>query len=252
MLIEKVMSLLKSGQDLLETSNLPGKKKRKTILSYLKLILTIASFGTALYSAVEMVMPSQDAADRGVAAMIQAARDTAKKDTFAEWLLNEQLYELRHALDGKGRTFRVSAGDLDEAALQMMNHVGSEMIATSSAKDWWKRKSGSDYQSVNTSLGSVKKITRIFLYETDDELRDLAPVLREQKNAHITVLTAPINDLFKPAADYVLIDNGRIAGKLILSRKREPIEAEFYFDKQDIEHVRTEISLIMARAEAFD
>ena len=184
--------------------------------------------------------------DRDLISAVHTGRETAGKDSFALSLFNQRIQETRDGLERKG-TISIPAEDLNSAALKMMSEVKLRMEATSSAKDWWKEKFGNEYLQRNNALGGL--IRRYFLYENLEELVALRPVLEAQSKAGIQVYVAPL-DRSAQLVDYVIIDD-RIAGELPLNRDRNPVRANFYFDKDQIERIKERIAAISVHAERF-
>ena len=187
--------------------------------------------------------------DRQLIEAVHAGRDTAGRDPFAAWLLSQRLRATRSSLERRG-TITIPAAELNLAALKMMSEVQFRMLATSSAKGWWKHEFGNEYLARNTNLAIRKDITRIFLYANQDELAALSPVLEAQIKAGIQVFVAPLDPSAPLAEDYVVIDD-RIAGRLTLTLDRNPVQADFYFDKDKIEEIKQRISAISADARPF-
>lgn len=163
--------------------------------------------------------------DRELVRAIHAGRDTAGKNAFAAWLLEHRLQATRNELEQRG-TITIPAAELNLAALKMMSEIQFRMIATSSAKGWWKHEFGDEYLARNTNLASRKDITRIFLYANEVELASLRPVLETQLKAGIRVFVAPLDPSSPLAEDYVVVDD-RIAGRLVLTLDRNPCEGTF-------------------------
>jgi hypothetical protein len=184
--------------------------------------------------------------DRDLIQVVHTARQTAGMNSFAKWLLDERLRATKTGLERKG-SIAVPAPELHRAALKMMSEVRFRMLATSSAKGWWKHDFGDEYQASNVDVAGHKDITRIFLYASGEELAALRPVLEAQKRAGINVFVAPLDVTSPLAEDYVVIDD-RFAGRLILSLDRNPVRAEFYFDKEKIDEIQQQIRAIAATA----
>lgn len=187
--------------------------------------------------------------DRELMQAVHAGRKTAGKNPFAAWLLNERLRATRSGLERPG-AITIPAAELNLAALKMMGEVQFRMLATSSAKGWWKHEFGDAYLARNTNLASRKAITRIFLYANQDELAALQPVLAAQLKAGIQVFVAPLDPNVPLAEDYVVIDD-RMAGRLTLTLDRNPVQADFYFDKDKIDEIKQRIFEISSNAQPF-
>ncbi len=241
---ESVLGLLKACKDLVDLSKEIHIDK-ETMAKYLRIVIAFATFVTTC-SAVLVYW--SEPSEKELVNIVRAGAKTAKQNQFAGWLLKQRLHEISADIQHDGRTFRIPQSELDVTTLEMMNHVTRNMVATSSDASWWKNHR--DYSTKNTSLAPMKKITRIFLYRSDKDLQNLQPVLREQKQAGIEVLTAPIEDS-EPRIDYVVIDDGKIAGRLFLGKGRKPVAAEFDFDKADIEAIQDRIEVIRQRATRF-
>jgi hypothetical protein len=187
--------------------------------------------------------------DRELIRAVHAGHETAGKNQFAAWLLEQRLRETRNGLERRG-TITIPASELNLAALKMMNEVQFRMLATSSAKGWWNHEFGNEYMARNTNLAVRKDITRIFLYANESELASLRPVLEAQLRAGIQVYIAPLDANATLAEDYVVVDD-RMAGRLTLTLDRNPVQADFYFDKEKIEEIKQRISAISANARQF-
>jgi len=187
--------------------------------------------------------------DRELIRAVHAGRDTAGRDPFAAWLLSQRLRATRSGLERRG-TITIPAAELNLAALKMMSEVQFRMLATSSAKGWWKHEFGDEYLARNTNVAIRKEITRIFLYANRDELAALSPVLEAQLKAGIQVFVAPLDPSAPLAEDYVVIDD-RLAGRLTLTLDRNPVQADFYFDREKVDEIKQRISAICADARPF-
>jgi hypothetical protein len=64
------------------------------------------------------------------------------------------------------------------------------------------------------------------------------------------VWIAPLDPKSPLAEDYVIIDD-RIAGRLTLSLDRNPVQAQFYFDKDKVDEIRAQIQLVAANAQRY-
>lgn len=241
---DALFGFFKALKDLLDLSK-DVHVNKKVITQYLAAAITLATFCTSCRDVYERITQPTEAQ---IVSTFRCAYKTAHGNNFAEWLVNLRVYEITDTILKDGKTTRVQNSELDATTLEMMDHISSTMIATSSDAEWWKKHS--DYTTKNMHLAGVKKITRIFLYRSAKQLHDLEPLLREQKNAGIDVWTAPVENSDEPA-DYVFIDDGRIAGRWVFGRKDQPTYAEFCFDQGDIDQIRHRIALIQVRAEQF-
>jgi hypothetical protein len=243
--MDATLGLLKALKDVVDVvKDLHVDKEAMT--KYLRILITFATFVT---TSSAFLVYWQQPSEKKLVDVVRSGRKTAKQNKFADWLLNHKLYEITADIQNQGKTFRVPKSELDVTTLKMMDFVQKDMIATSSDLNWWQ--DHCDYTAKNKNLASVRKITRVFLYRSEDELQKLTPVLRAQKQAGIEVLVAPMDDSDRPV-DYVLIDDGKIAGRLFLGKERKPIEAEFDFNKADIEAIQDHIEVIRHRAKPFE
>ncbi len=238
-----VIGAVKATKDVLDVISWPANKLE--IAKYAAACCLVAACGYAVANDY-FIAGDQD---RELIRAVHSGRETAAVDPFAAWLLNESLRSTQSGLERRG-VITVPAAELNLAALKMMSEVQFRMLATSSDKSWWKHKFGDEYQERNTNAANRIEITRIFLYANRDELASLRPVLEAQRKSGIRVFVAPLDPNASLAEDYVVIDN-RLAGRLRLSLDRNPVQADFYFDKDKIEEVKQRISLISANARPF-
>lgn len=238
-----VMGAVKTTKDILDFISLQTNKGEIAKYGLACCVVAVGMYGVTN----DCVIVREQ--DRELMRAVHLGRDTAGKDPFAAWLLSQRLRATRSGLERPG-TITIPAAELNLAALKMMNEVQFRMLATSSAKGWWKHEFGDEYLARNTNVAGQKDITRIFLYANQDELAALRPVLQAQSKAGIRVYVAPLDPNAPLAEDYVVIDN-RMAGRLMLSLDRNPVQADFYFDKDKIEEIKQRITAIFINATQF-
>jgi hypothetical protein len=241
---DAILGLLKAFQDVFDLVK-DIHIDKEAMSKYLRVLITFATFATTC-SGIFVYFSTPG--EKELVSYLQDAQHGAKSSAFADWLLKKRLYELKAAIRNHGRTFRVPNSELDVTTLKMMDFVNKSMVATSSDLTWWQ--THCDYSAKNANLATARKITRIFLYRSESELQSLAPVLQAQKDEGVEVFTAPVQDNDR-AVDYVVIDDGTVAGRLFLGKDRQPTAAEFNFDKADIDSVQERIDVIRARAKRF-
>jgi hypothetical protein len=241
---EAILGLMKAFQDVFDLVK-DIHVDKEAMSKYLRVLITFATFATTCSG---LFVYFSAPPEKELVSYLQDAQRGVKSSAFADWLLKKRIYELKDSIRDHGKTFRVPNSELDVTTLKMMDFVNESMVATSSDLAWWQ--THCDYSAKNANLATARKITRIFLYRSESELQSLAPVLQAQKDQGIEVFTAPVQDNDRPV-DYVVIDHGTIAGRLILGKDRKPIRAEFNFDKADIDSVQDRIDVIRARAKRF-
>ena len=238
-----IIGAVKATKDILDFVSLQTNKLEIAKYGFACCLVAVCTYG--INNDCVIVRPE----DRELIRAVHVGRETAGRDPFAAWLLSQRLRATRSGLERRG-TITIPAAELNLAALKMMSEVQFRMLATSSAKGWWKHKFGNEYLERNTNAALRKDITRIFLYANRDELAALGPVLEAQIKAGIQVFVAPLDPSAPLAEDYVVIDD-RMAGRLTLTLDRNPVQADFYFDKDKIDEIKQRISAISADARPF-
>ena len=253
-----VWEVLKSGAKIGEDLVAWMKARNISPMAVLNAVLMGALIfaGSGQIKAIASFVGLSSGRDAGVEAMKQEAIEAHKqveaaKLPFVDFLWDRRWRSFDSHLSGvRAGRFTVEPYEVMTIAVEMLKgkRVQQTLLATSSTQSWWESQEGKNYERMNFDLvDNGVRITRIFIYEDQRELDALKPIMERQQRHGIKVRCVRRDP--NMSDDYVVLD-GKCAGILRLTTKREMIQAEFVFDAGTVAQVQEKFSMIELKAVA--
>jgi len=160
--------------------------------------------------------------------LVRARSEMSKQDdTVLLSLLEDynRTHNGRLKLAGQDGFISVPAGEEVRSAERVINTAKTRIDATSyvTPSDWWAGPEGQSYMLANKRLASNGvKIRRIFIVPSKGDISDVQEYLNCNSAAGMEVLIVEARDIEGRArGDVVVIDEGKIAGRMTLNAELE-------------------------------
>lgn len=148
--------------------------------------------------------------------------------------------------------FLVPIEEIPDFAIRLINGSKATVVATSyvRAAEWWNTAWGRRYEDLNYQAHRRGvRITRIFIFSSQEELAAARTHLDRQRTNGVEVLTIMKTDMAAPVTSDMIIIDDQLAGELVLTPDKGIQRAVFMTEQGDISSIRTRLNVLLAAAE---
>lgn len=201
---------------------------------------------------LELKALAENSSDANQLFQMLAKAPTGNERPFMAYIVQSRMQSLNEYFDGlaKGR-FSVRPEDLSQFLIPMLQSARNEIVATSYAEpaSWWREPWGKSYEGENeAAIKRGVKVTRVFLFTSQQDLDAIRPLLLQEVNAGIKVKYAFVGNVPTDLVNGMVVIDDNLAGKLLLTPQRTVDEADFFTQSDDIEQIRRTIDQVELQA----